>query len=180
MLMLLIVVGGNGGDVKNGESKKANKSFFDTDEHFNIYNYFKFCTRYLKEDGCMLLFCSFEQLFEVINIAKENGFKKYIPLVFIKNYSPQVLKANMKILGATEYGLSLYKERLPKFRNKDEQGKGHMIFNWFEFKKDCKSPRIHPTQKPVDLLERLIKIFTDEGDVVLDPVARFRQYINSL
>jgi site-specific DNA-methyltransferase (adenine-specific) len=29
----------------------------------------------------------------------------------------------------------------------------------------------HNTQKPVDLLKRLIEIFTDEGDVVIDPVA---------
>lgn len=32
-------------------------------------------------------------------------------------------------------------------------------------------PKIHPTQKPVNLLKQLIKIFTDEGDVVIDPVA---------
>jgi len=31
--------------------------------------------------------------------------------------------------------------------------------------------KIHPTQKPVKLLERLIEIFTDEGDVVIDPCA---------
>jgi site-specific DNA-methyltransferase (adenine-specific) len=31
--------------------------------------------------------------------------------------------------------------------------------------------RIHPTQKPVKLLERIIEIFTDPGDVVIDPVA---------
>ena len=30
------------------------------------------------------------------------------------------------------------------------------------------SKRIHPTQKPVDLLEYLIKTYTNEGDVVLD------------
>ena len=29
-------------------------------------------------------------------------------------------------------------------------------------------PRIHPTQKPVRLLKRLISIFTDPGDVVID------------
>ena len=28
--------------------------------------------------------------------------------------------------------------------------------------------RIHPTQKPVDLLEYLIKTYTNEGDLVLD------------
>ena len=32
-------------------------------------------------------------------------------------------------------------------------------------------PKIHPTQKPVNLLKQLIEIFTDPGDVVIDPVA---------
>lgn len=31
--------------------------------------------------------------------------------------------------------------------------------------------KIHPTQKPVALLEHLIRIFTDENDVVIDPCA---------
>ena len=47
-----------------------------------------------------------------------------------------------------------------------------MVFNWMEWKKDGKEiPRIHPTQKPVNVLKRLIEIFTDEGDVVIDPCA---------
>ena len=48
-----------------------------------------------------------------------------------------------------------------------------MIFNWFEWRRDNKNiiPKIHPTQKPVSVLKRLIEIFTDEGDVVIDPVA---------
>ena len=47
-----------------------------------------------------------------------------------------------------------------------------MIFNWFKWEKDGKEiPKIHPTQKPVNVLKRLIEIFTDEGDVVIDPVA---------
>ena len=32
-------------------------------------------------------------------------------------------------------------------------------------------PKIHPTQKPVVLLKQLISIFTDPGDVVIDPCA---------
>jgi site-specific DNA-methyltransferase (adenine-specific) len=32
-------------------------------------------------------------------------------------------------------------------------------------------PKIHPTQKPVNLLEKLIEIFTDEWEVVIDPCA---------
>ncbi|HEP6169187.1 TPA: site-specific DNA-methyltransferase, partial [Streptococcus pyogenes ABC020047958] len=32
-------------------------------------------------------------------------------------------------------------------------------------------PVIHPTQKPIPVLKRLIEIFTDPDDVVIDPVA---------
>ena len=110
--------------------------------------------------------------------AEKHGFVHYIPLVFIKNYSPQVLKANMRVVGATEYALLFYRDRLPKFRNgvqTDENGKtirgtGHMVFNWFEWEKDGKDiPKIHPAQKPVKLLKRLVETFTDPGDVVIDP-----------
>lgn len=161
------------GDNKNGESTKAGKEFFDTDKNFNIVEYMHFCSKLLikepKERGkapAMIIFCSFEQLNMVIENAKKYGFNKYIPLVFIKNYSAQVLKANMRIVGATEYALVLYREKLPKFNNK-----GKMIFNWFHWEKDNDYPKIHPTQKPIPLLKRLIEIFTDEGDVVIDPVA---------
>lgn len=48
-----------------------------------------------------------------------------------------------------------------------------MVFNWFEWKRDSTKdyPKIHPAQKPVSILKRLVEIFTDEGDVVIDPCA---------
>lgn len=170
-----------GGDNKNGESKYAGKEFFDTDKDFRIAEYMHFCNRLLKpepkEKGkapAMIVFCAFEQMQTVIEYGKKYGFQNAYPLVFIKNYSAQVLKANMKIVGATEYAVVLYRDKLPKFNNgKAETGKGKMIFNWFEWHRDDakKYPKIHPTQKPVNLLKQLIEIFTDEGDVVIDPVA---------
>lgn len=115
----------------------------------------------------MIVFCSFEQMPMVIQYAEKHGLKKHIPLIFIKNFSAQVLKANMRVVGATEYALVLYREKLPKFNNN-----GKMIFNWFNWVKDTKTyPKIHPTQKPVNLLKQLITIFTDPSDVVIDPVA---------
>jgi len=180
-----------GGDNKNGESKFAKKSAFNSDFNFNLYEYFHFCSKMLKKDDdkpiargrssnspCMIVFCSFEQMSTLIDAGKKHGFKNYIPLVFIKNYSPQVLKANMRIVGATEYALVLYRDKLPKFRNGlqiDENGKnirgtGHMVFNWFKWEKDGKNiPKIHPSQKPVNVIKKLVEIFTDEGDVVIDP-----------
>lgn len=162
------------GDRKNGESDKAHKSFFHSDVNFNIVEYMHFCSRLLrkepKERGqapAMVVFCSFQQLQMVIDVGKKYGFQHHIPLVFIKKYSSQVLKANMKTVGATEYGLVLYRDKLPKFNNENE-----MVFNWFRWEKDGKDiPKIHPNQKPIKLLRRLIEIFTDPGDVVIDPCA---------
>lgn len=162
-----------GGDRKNGESDKAGKEFFDTDNDFRISEFLHFCSKMLikepKELGkapCMIVFCEFEQQFELIRKAQEYGLKKYINLVFRKNFSAQVLKANMRIVGNCEYGVLLYRDKLPKFNNG-----GSMVFNCFDYPRDTDTARVHPTQKPVLLLERLIEIFTDRGDVVIDPVA---------
>jgi len=161
------------GDNENGESEFAKKEFFDTDNSFSVIDYMWFCNRLLrkepKEKGkapAMLMFCSFEQQFALIQLAKEHGLKKYINLVFRKNFSAQVLKANMRIVGNCEYGLLFYRDKLPKFNNG-----GNMVFNCFEVPRDTKTPKIHPTQKSVPLLEHLIELFTDPGEVVIDPVA---------
>mgnify|MGYP004676032057 FL=1 len=166
------------GNNKNGESELAGKSFFDTDNDFRIAEFMHFCNRMLikepKDTGkspAMIVFCAFEQMQTVIDYGRKYGFNHSYPLVFIKNYSSQVLKANMKIVGATEYAVVLYREKLPKFNNKDIYGNNRMIFNWFKWERDNSVPKIHPTQKPIPLLKELIKIFTDEGDVVIDPVA---------
>ena len=175
-----------GGDNTNGESELANKSLFKTDDGFKINNFFDFCTRYMNKEPkkagergkssnapAMIVFCAFEQIPLVVEQGKKHGLMHSYPLIFCKNFSAQVLKANMKIVNACEYAVVLYREKLPKFRNIGEDGKGHMVFNWFEWKKDNSKEyaKIHPTQKPINVLKKLIKIFTDEGDVVIDPVA---------
>lgn len=172
------------GDNQNGESELAGKEFFDTDKDFRPAEFMHFCSTMLKkeskkerteQDGnkrlksdapCMIVFCEFEQQFSLIELAKRYGLNRYINLIFRKNFSAQVLKANMKIVGNCEYGLLLYRDRLPKFNNK-----GKMVFNCIDWPRDNESEKIHPTQKPVELLKTLIELFTDEGDVVIDPVA---------
>lgn len=178
------------GDNKNGESELAGKEFFDTDKDFRPAEFMHFCSQMLVKEPkvgitdeeaeiigesgtrkkskapCMVLFCAFEQMQYYIDLGKRYGFMHYIPLVFRKNFSAQVLKANMKIVGNCEYGLVLYKDKLPKFNNM-----GRMVFNCFEWPRETNVPKIHPTQKPVLLLEELIRLFTDKNDVVIDPCA---------
>ena len=170
----------NGGDNSNGESKLAGKAAFNSDFNFNIVEYFHFCNKLLKKEPtekrergtssdapCMIVFCAFQQIPMLIETAEKYGFKHNIPLTFIKNYSAQVLKANMRVVGATEHAILLYRDKLPKFRND-----GQMVFDWMWWAQDGKNvPKIHPTQKPIAVLKRLIELFTDPNDVVIDPCA---------
>ena len=174
------------GDNENGESKKAHASFFPSDDYFNIVEYFSFCNRLLRKDkekdiedkeeligksgkrksqsGAMICFCAFQQYQFLVDTAARYGFPNSQPIFFIKDYSAQVLKANMKIVGATEMAVVFWRDRLPKFNND-----GHMVFDWFKWERDGKEfPKIHPTQKPVALYEWLLKNYAKEGDKILD------------
>ena len=182
-----------GGDNKNGKSDLAGTEFFDTDKDFRPAEFMHFCSQMLVKEPkngvsdddieevvnvekiggkvkstapCMVIFCAFEQMHYYIKLGADYGFKHYIPLVFRKNFSAQVLKANMKIVGNCEYGLVLYKNKLPKFNND-----GRMIFNCIDWQRDTSTPHIHPTQKTISLLEFIIRVFTDENDVIIDPTA---------
>ena len=161
-----------GGDNSNGESKFAKKEFFDTDSKagFRIPEFFHFCSNLLKKEpkdrnsaGCMILFCAFEQIEELKHYAKEYGFPNSQIFIFYKNYSAQVLKANMRAVGNFETAVLFYRDKLPKFRNN-----GKMEFLCQPWIDDRKTPKVHPTQKPVPLLEHLISLYTDVDDVVID------------
>ena len=160
-------------DNTNWESSLAWKQFFDTDKSFKISEFLHYTSQMLKPEPketwkapCIIVFCEFEQQFELIQKAPQYWFKHYINLVFRKNFSAQVLKANMKVVWNCEYALILYREKLPKFNNHWK-----MVFNCFDWEKDTLTEKIHPTQKPINVLMNIIEIFTDKDDVIIDPCA---------
>lgn len=138
------------GDRANGESDKAGTEFFDTDKNFKPAEFMHFCSQMLKKEPkekgqapAMIVFCAFDQQMYLIELAKRYGLNNYINLVFRKNFSAQVLKANMRVVGNAEYGLIFYRDKLPKFNNN-----GKMIFNVMDWEKDDISDplirKIHP------------------------------------
>ena len=153
------------GNVAKGYSEKAKKEFFKGDHDFSIDNFLQFCQDNLDDNGSVIVWCSHLQQFEIISKMKKYGFKKYIPLVFVKNNSAEVLKANMRIVGACEYGLQLIKNRLPEFKNNRR-----MIKNWFPMNTQFFTiKKVHPNQKPDNLISQFIELYTNPGDVVIDP-----------
>ena len=93
-------------------------------------------------------------------------------LVFYKNiptYNPQKTQGHKPInsgtrrLDATNNNYGTFTKELPFGGDTDRYPRTVL-----KFKSDKQTDYLHPTQKPLALLEYLIKTYTNEGDIVLD------------
>ncbi|KPI54719.1 cytosine methyltransferase [Clostridioides difficile] len=122
----------------------------------NIKNY-KYSWYWIKNTKTGFAFCKYQPLRQVEDI---NVFYKRKPL-----YLPQGLKRlKNPIISNRKNGIEIYnggltgKEYIQEYTNYPS--------NTLYFNKETNC--IHPTQKPVDLLEYLIKTYTKENCIVLD------------
>jgi|LFRM01.1.fsa_nt_gb site-specific DNA-methyltransferase (adenine-specific) len=106
--------------------------------------------------------------------------------IFVAKYQPLKIHENVLVFsnGKTKYNPQMVKR--DKIKRSKNYGTGEAI-PWDKIEKDKvyeythKYPqsiieisnayqnKIHPTQKPVELMAYLIKTYTEEGDLVLDP-----------
>ena len=144
--------------------------------------------RIIKDNGAIVLFA--KQPFAAKLINSNIIFFKYC-LIWEKDNHDNPLMAKKRFLNITEDICIFYKKQckyhpqgIIKVNKITKQGRGESLSqknkrqseykqeytnypkNILKFKRDL--PNIHPTQKPVALLEYLIKTYTNEEDLVLD------------
>ena len=150
---------------------------FDRDkgewDHFTPEEYLEFTRKWvkkavdvLKPGGSMVVFTSDNYLSHLMDILIANGLKKRTTLVWRKdNPPPAVVQTNF----VSSFEFMVY-------ASKDQQ----KTFNWYgqnEMHNVISCPVVstgnygHPAQKPVELIEKILKSVTDVGDMVLDPFA---------
>lgn len=156
-----------------------------------LYELWQHYERIIKDNGCIALFAQtpFDKVLGASNLKllkyewvwkKDNGTgflnAKKMPLklhenvlIFYKKlptYNPQMRKGfksysySKENISSTNYGNSNGTNGIIK-----NEGDRHPV-DIIEFKRD--RDKLHPTQKPVALLEYLIKTYTVEGEIVLD------------
>lgn len=121
-----------------------------------LNNFFQECNRVLKKDSALYVFCSWHN---VDKFKKE--FEKYFKLknilVWVKNNHGS---GDLQASYAPKYEFILYGN---KGRRKFENGRKEDVLFYNKTKNE-----LHPTQKPVDLLEFLINNSSKENDNILD------------
>ena len=150
--------------------------------------------RIIKDNGCIALFGS-EPFSSHLRLSNLNWFK--YDLIWLKTRPSNVFVAKKRFMNWYEV-ISIFYNRLPKFNPQFEKGSAYKKVNYkqnrengvyknikekdicvvenngFRYPKSIlnfSNPNhnsLHPTQKPVALLEYLIKTYTNENDTVLD------------
>lgn len=122
--------------------------------------FIKECYRVLKDNSHIYIFCNDYNISKFRNLQEQAGFKNKRTLVWVKNNH-----TSGDLLG--DYA------NKTEFINYAQKGRrllnGGRNTNVLEFSRVSKLE--HPTQKPVDLNEFLIKKSTNENDIILDPFA---------
>ena len=121
-----------------------------------ISNYFKECYRVLKDNTAMYSFCSWHNI-DFFKREFEKYFKLKNIIVWNKNNTSM---GDLKGSYAPKYEFILFGH------------KGRKLINGFRYPDVLEAKRtgnkLHPTQKPIDLLEIFIKASSDIGDIVFD------------
>lgn len=115
-----------------------------------------------------------ERLTNIMQVKKRVGKTIETISVFYKNqptYNPQMIKYDGK-----PRSNKVKNGKLGKLvdDNNDKSVKEYVDTGYryptqvWKFKRDTLTSNLHPTQKPVALLEELIKTFSNEGEIVLD------------
>ena len=147
--------------------------------------------RIIKDNGAIVLFSA--EPFTSLLVTSNLKLFRY-DLIWQKTQGSDFLNANRKPLRNHENICVFYKKQ-PQYNPQKKDGKPYIAKsgdiksdNWgkynsryitnsdgkrypltvMEFTQQSNSNKLHPTQKPVALLEYLIKTYTNEGETVLD------------
>lgn len=142
---------------KVGEDKKLNGKLFEHNE-VDVNDYAGELYRVLKPDSHCYIMTNDRNLQNFMNVFTNIGFNFCKLLIWDK----QNKITNQYYMNQVEYILFMYKGRNKQINN---CGTSNLI----SVNNVKNKTHNHPTEKPVELMEILIKNSTNEGDLVLDP-----------
>lgn len=179
----------NGGfSCRAGKMISVNKGRWDVSQGFNndvIYHdtWIKACHRVLKPEGTFWVSGTYHSIYQCGYLLQKNGFYIINDIAWFKpNASPNL--SCRAFTASHETLIWAKKDKTAKhFFNYDRVKNGdysndilkkpgrQMRSVWFlnPPKKSEKKYGKHPTQKPLDLLSRIVIASTKEGDLILDP-----------
>jgi len=152
---------------KSNMDSKHRFDYIKNDDNLDFFEPFIIeAKRVMKDNTCIFLFCRFDNYPIFFNILRKHDFKIKNCLIWEKNKALGGLgDMESSFLNNYEFILFAMKGRRILFKNR--------LGRQFGLIKDdsISNPLqlLYPTQKPLNILRKLINITTNENDIVLDP-----------
>jgi site-specific DNA-methyltransferase (adenine-specific) len=166
------------------------KNEFDNqwDSVESYVGWFNSILQYLKQivkfGGNVLIFCSRQNMWRLCKMLDENGFEENRTIIWARKrgfnntrgkalasgYEPILFWSNGKSNTFNNIKLKVESDR-PEYKTGSLKDGITMSDVWTDIPAlphNAKEKVDHPTQKPVKLMERIVALFTNEGDIVLD------------
>ncbi len=173
---------------KSGKMVSVNKGGWDRSKGFKqdvefIDSWIKACRRVLKENGSIWVSGTLHNIYKVGYLLEKNDYDIINDIVMFKPNAPPNLSckyfthSHEVVLWARKSRnsqhtfnyeeMKFWNNPKDKLKNKDKQMRS--VWSIPLIPKEEKEFGKHPTQKPLELLNRIISSSSNEGDWVLDP-----------
>lgn len=151
-------------DYDNLKNKRTFESMFNYNEkELDVNKILRLADYKLKNGGSFIIFGNQKTLLKwakyTSNIRDEG--------IILKSFATNPLSSNVSLLHRVEYFVVIRKQGAATTFNKLYKEDGKLQTNVFEINPIIKD-RIHPSQKPLSVIESLIKIYSNEGDTICD------------
>ena len=172
---------GDGITCSGGKMVSVNKGDWDKkksieEKHRFNRKWIKLCYRILKDDGTIWISGTMHNIYSIGMALEQEGFKIINNITWKKLNPPPNISCRF-FVHSTETILWAKKDlknvkhkfnyELMKKMNGGKQAKD--VWESSLTKPSEKKQRKHPTQKPIEILEKIVLASTDEGDLILDP-----------
>lgn len=172
---------GDGITCSGGKMVSVNKGDWDKkktidEKHKFNRNWIKLCYKILKDDGTIWISGTMHNIYSIGMALEQEGFKIINNITWKKLNPPPNISCRF-FVHSTETILWAKKDlkkakhkfnyEVMKSLNGGKQAKD--VWESSLTKPSEKKQGKHPTQKPIDILEKIILASTDEGDLILDP-----------
>ena len=165
---------------QNGKMVKVNKGDWDKSkgaEENHKYNlaWLLACKKVLKKDGTIWISGTQHVIFDIGFALQQLGFKILNMITWEKpNPAPNLscryfTHSTELIIWASKSEKSKHTFNYDLMREENGGKQMKSVWTFTAPKNSEKTFGKHPTQKPIDLLNRIIKASTNKGDIVLDP-----------
>jgi len=148
-------------------AKRQGVDFGEWDKEFDLYSWIGQYAQLLDKDGSFIIFCSYRYLSHICDVLEENNILVKDIIKWVKT-NPMPRNINRRYVQDTEFAVWGVKKGAKWVFNKPD----HKPYLRPEIKTSTVSGHertVHPTQKSLELLEKLIYVHTNENQIILDP-----------